>query len=173
MGLELVLRAAAIVGFIVALLQLLIWAFVLLRACNRYYQPLTWAIGLIQACHRYIRKRRQSYTTTRNDLEMAIIKPSSRITCLSATNADYVQEMAVRTCHISGQKGHIRTTSDESGVATRRSDKNIPPTNGAISATGVHDPVLQRFTRLRWRANIACDFCYDKHKRVNFAGPRT
>ena len=176
MPLETLLTAAAIIGFIVALLQLLIWAFVLLRACIRYirrtYHPLLWASGLIHACRRYIRKRPQSYTTTRKDLEMAIIKPSNRITGLSATHADYVHDMAARTCQISGQKGRIRTNSDESGVATRRSDKNIPPTNAGISATGVHDSVMPRFRLVR-RKRGACDLCYDEHERVDFAGLRT
>lgn len=131
---------------------------------------------LIHACHQYIQKRRQSHNTTRDDLEMAIIKPSSRIIGLPATNADYVQEMTMRTCQISGQKGPIRTKSDESGVATRRSEKNIPPTNGAIYATGVvKSGAMPRFARLRRkrRDGIACDFCYDEHNWVNIAGLRT
>jgi len=169
---ETALTAAAIIGLVVALLQLLIWAFKLIQACIRYiqrtYQPLKWATRLIYACHRCVWKRRKSQTTTRNDVEMAILKPSSEIT--NSTSEEYVLGMVVRTCRISCRKGHITTNTHDSGVATQGSHKDSPPTSTDIQATGLDNPVVAHFLRQRSRHNAtACDRCYCKHKRVYFA----
>ena len=95
-------NAAAIIGLVVASVQLLIWMLLVLRACaSRRNQVIVWAAEFIRACDQYIRKRRRS-RTARNDEEIAILEPSSLLT--GSTNA---------------HTPNIKTNGHTSGVETQ------------------------------------------------------
>lgn len=166
MGLESTLTAAAIIGLVVALLQLIIWACRLVHACGPYFetnQVVMWAVEVIGAC--YTRLRRPPYAEMQSDVEMAnfeTIRPSS-----SSTNLDYVDQTVLRTRQISK---NVTAERDVPEPETLRLRTQEMPTDATIQATGVDTLVAQVFRKRlrRMRKAESCDRWYDSLRMVSF-----
>lgn len=164
MGLESTLTAAAIIGLVVALLQLIIWVYQLVRACGRHVETnriLTLAVNMIGAC--YTRPRRRPYTETQSDVEMAIletVRPSS-----SSTNLDYVDQTVLRTRQISKNVTPERDVPEPETLRLRTQEL---PTDATMQATGVDNLVVQ-VPRRRARGKGSCDRCYHSHNKVSLS----
>lgn len=149
MVLESVLKAAAIIGLVVALFQLLIWAYRLILARARRLQTnqvLVWAVGLIRAC--YTRKKRYPHTEMRNDVEIAIFEHSGQPA--GSTDVVDVDDTVLWTHQISK-----KTTLN--GSAPLRPHRGETLIDSAVQATGVNNNINQV---LRRRLVQGCDWGY-------------